>query len=132
MNNNIEYYNFNAFQSIPYTQYTYPQLQFQIETPPPPPKIEFHKQMMFHPPSIHTYPYFYVNTVEKKRKKNVSWGNNITFGFTYSNIEYDRTIDSAQIRDNVNKKRSYMLMKLYPQIRDVTVFEILNKMDFEK
>jgi len=125
--NTLNFYSFNEARSMSYINY-------ELLPQTPPKNLQF-QQMHFHPPILHNYSYFYINNnraIPSHRKKTVSWNNNLSVAFTYSKDDYDRTIDSRQIRSNVNHKYQYMLMKTNPGLRDNTVFEVLTGMDLDK
>ena len=70
--------------------------------------------------------------IKHKLKRNVSWKNENLVGFTFSKDEYDRTIDSLQIRKNIEEIRQYHLAKMQPLMRQPSVSEDLFDLDLEK
>tara|TARA_Y100001970_G_scaffold203563_1_gene247781 strand:+ start:41 stop:379 length:339 start_codon:yes stop_codon:yes gene_type:complete len=60
-----------------------------------------------------------------KKKKSLTWNNNVNVMITYSNDEYDRSIDSQTIRENQIKKMLNRLNDVpieHPLKRGDTVF----------
>ena len=90
------------------------------------------------PQSIHPYtniidnPYLIHQPIKHKLKRNVSWKNENLVGFTFSKDEYDRTIDSLQIRKNIEEIRQYHLAKMQPLTRQPSVGEDLFELDLEQ
>ena len=83
----------------------------------------------FYTPSLHSYVQFTTNT---NRKKKVSWKDTNVVGFTFSKHEYDRKIDNRQIKDNIEEKRKFFVLKKTPPIiREPSVFTNLNELNFE-
>jgi len=88
------------------------------------------------PASIHPYaniidnPYLIQQKI--KIKRNVSWKKENLVGVTFSKDDYDRTIDSLQIRKNIQDIRQYHLAKLQPLTRQPSVSEDLFDMDLER
>ena len=80
----------------------------------------------------HTKGVLYSNLHRYKLKRNVSWKNENLVGFTFSKDEYDRTIDSLQIRRNIEEIRQYHLVKTQPLMRQPSVSEDLFDMDLER
>jgi len=136
---NIQFFNFKEYKSMPYIPYD----SFQHEpiqyTPIQHIRMNsIQNSARFRPQIIHPYtniidnPYLIHQQIKHKLKRNVSWKNENLVGFTFSKDEYDRTIDSLQIRKNIEEIRQYHLAKMQPLMRQPSVSEDLFDMDLER
>ena len=135
--NNLQFYSFKEFQTMPYIPYNNSQ-QSPVQYVP----IQHIRinSIQGYPPtrpqSIHPYTHIIVNThsseTKIKIKRNVSWKNENVVGFTFSKDDYDRTIDSLQIRKNIEDIRQYHLAKMQPLTRQPSVVDDLFELDLER
>ena len=134
---NLQFYSFKEFQTMPYIPYDNCQrspIQYA-----PIQHIRVNSIQGYphtRPQSIHPYTHIIDNTYSSgtkiKSKRNVSWKNENLVGITFSKDDYDRTIDSLQIRKNIQDIRQYHLAKLQPLTRQPSVSEDLFDMDLER
>ena len=135
---NLQFYNFKEFQTMPYIPYD------NCQKSP----IQYVPIQHIRINSIHDYPvtrpqsinhntckidHSYLDRrIKNKIKRNVSWKNENLVGFTFSKLEYDRTIDNVQIRKNIKEIQQYHLAKMQPLKRQSSVVDDLFEMDLEK
>jgi hypothetical protein len=136
---NIHFFNFKECKSMPYIPYDNCQRSPMQYVPIQHIRMNsIQNSPRVRPQTIHPYtniidnPYLIHQQIKFKLKRNVSWKNENLIGFTFSKDDYDRTIDSLQIRKNIEEIRQYHLAKMQPLICQPSVVDDLFDMDLER
>lgn len=124
MNFTLNFYNINEKPTLNYIPYSFENLK-PVVIPP----IN-HVRPQHRPASIHSFVHHLSSNDLTKRKKKVSWKEMNSLGVTFSKDEYDRKIDNNKIKENIEYKKQYYMMKFNHIQREPSVFNRLDEMNF--